>query len=263
VRESEASLLNAFPSLTARAADEAAAHSKPEALAAPHTALDVPTAAAELLSDDFPRLRRALERTPVDRRLVPLIIPLLRHSELVEQVTSVLKSIATSVQGQLLDALLDPHQSLVVRRRIPRVLRVVESTRTATGLALALNASEREVRYRSALALTQLTALRPELGPEPRAVFESVREELRLTEGEPLPLQHIFALLGLALERDAVRLARRALVASDPRQRGTALEYLQNVLPEPLRSELISRLEHYLSRYRPSLPPPPSTLPPE
>jgi hypothetical protein len=42
--------------------------------------------------------------------------------------------------------------------------------------------------------------------------------------------------------RRRLALARQALASDDLRQRGTALEYLQNVLPEPLRSELITRL---------------------
>jgi ATP:ADP antiporter, AAA family len=212
------------------------------------------SAADDLLSAEFARVRRALEQ-PLDTRLVGLAIPLLQHAELIEPVTSALKAIAPRVQGQLIDALLDPKLSALVRRRLPRVLRVVEDARVAQGLQLALKTPEHEVRYRATLALAQLTAARPELAPEPRAVFSLVRDELKLCGVEPLPLHHVFALLSLALEREALRLARRALVADDARQRGTALEYLQNVLPEPLRSELMSRLQSDLSRPPPSVSP--------
>ncbi|HEX4352299.1 MAG TPA: hypothetical protein VHZ95_05280, partial [Polyangiales bacterium] len=94
-----------------------------------------------------------------------------------------------------------------------------------------------------AVALSQLTAAKPELSPEARAVFVLVREEIRDRTLEPLALQHAFALLSLALPRDALALARRALVSNDQRQRGTALEYLQNVLPEPLRGEWMHWIE--------------------
>jgi AAA family ATP:ADP antiporter len=202
--------------------------------------------AEDLLSGELARVRRALE-APLDTRLVGLAIPLLQQAELIEPVTSALKAIAPKVQGQLIDALLDPKHSPLVRRRLPRILRVVEGSRVADGLRLAMQAPEREVRYRATLALSQLTAAHPELAPEARTVFSIVRDELKLFSAEPLPLHHVFALLSLALEREALRLARRALVASDARQRGTALEYLQNVLPEPLRSELMARLESELS----------------
>ena len=49
-------------------------------------------------------------------------------------------------------------------------------------------------------------------------------------------LDHVFTLLGLALDPEAVELARRALSTSDARLRGTALEYLEHVVPEPIRS---------------------------
>ena len=49
-------------------------------------------------------------------------------------------------------------------------------------------------------------------------------------------LDHVFTLLGLALAAEPVELARRALSTSDVRLRGTALEYLEHVVPEPIRT---------------------------
>ena len=73
-------------------------------------------------------------------------------------------------------------------------------------------------------------------------MVEVARSELR--EGPPsaASLTHVLTLLGLALDRDALRLSRRALSSTDARQRGTALEYLHSTVPEPLRSELTSWL---------------------
>jgi hypothetical protein len=46
----------------------------------------------------------------------------------------------------------------------------------------------------------------------------------------------VFMLLALALDREPLELAPRALASADPKQRGTALEYLEQVIPEPIRS---------------------------
>jgi hypothetical protein len=51
-------------------------------------------------------------------------------------------------------------------------------------------------------------------------------------------LDHVFTLRGLVLERDALQLALQALTSGERNLRGTALEYLDNVLPEDLRRAL-------------------------
>ena len=50
--------------------------------------------------------------------------------------------------------------------------------------------------------------------------------------GEPnLLREHVFNLLALSLDRDPVRIAARAFSSKDAYVRGTALEYLETVLP--------------------------------
>ncbi len=51
-------------------------------------------------------------------------------------------------------------------------------------------------------------------------------------------MEHVFTLLGLVLDRQALRLALRAVASRDRRLRGTALEYLENVLSEAVRRGL-------------------------
>ena len=48
----------------------------------------------------------------------------------------------------------------------------------------------------------------------------------------------MFTLLSLVLPRDPLRIAFRGLYAGDPMLRGTALEYLESVLPPPIRDVL-------------------------
>ena len=52
----------------------------------------------------------------------------------------------------------------------------------------------------------------------------------------------MFTLLGLVLDRDALKLALQALSSKNRNLRGTALEYLDNVLPEDLRRRLWQHL---------------------
>nr|MDQ2645039.1 hypothetical protein [Myxococcota bacterium] len=176
-----------------------------------------------------------------------------------------LLGVAERSAGQLVDVLLDPEQPLKLRRRIPRVLRSVASSRAARGLSDGLFDPEFDVRQRSAVALLRVVEQRPELRPPRRLVYEAAERELSLdandeacfhpdalddeqapTRGPGLAfhrgIEHIFTLLGLALDREALDLAVRALAGNDPKLRGTALEYLENVLPDTIRTELVKRL---------------------
>jgi ATP:ADP antiporter, AAA family len=51
-------------------------------------------------------------------------------------------------------------------------------------------------------------------------------------------LAHVFTLLSLAVEREPLQIAHRAVLGQDPGLRGTALEYLENVLPDDVRRAL-------------------------
>lgn len=209
--------------------------------------------AGELLSAERPRVLRVLDRGPLDPRLVSFAIPLLAYGALIEPVTAALRGLAEQIVGQLVDALHDQRLSIVARRRIPRILKSSNHPRAAQGLFEALRSPERELRHRAATALAELTERHPELAPETRVVHELVRDELRASDDEPATLQHLFAILSLVLERDALWLARRALTHGDAMQRGTALEYLHSTLPEPLRTEFVSHLESGQIKTGPSL----------
>ena len=51
-------------------------------------------------------------------------------------------------------------------------------------------------------------------------------------------LEHIFNILALAMDREPLRLAFRAINHPNERHRGTALEYIQTVLPLDVREPL-------------------------
>jgi hypothetical protein len=56
-------------------------------------------------------------------------------------------------------------------------------------------------------------------------------------------LEHLFNLLSLVWPRETLRLAFHALHTEDPYLRGTALEYLETVLPEAIWARLSTLLE--------------------
>jgi hypothetical protein len=197
----------------------------------------------DLLSADRARVTQLFARGPLDLRLVPFAIALLRQPALVQPVSDALTRIVDRVVGQLVDALLDTAQPAEVRRRLPRILRSAREPRAAEGLLAAMRAPERLLRYRAASALAVLTEEQRALAPRPEIVFELVRSELRQSGPERATVQHMFAILSLALDREALELAREAFLRGDARQRGTALEYLHSTLPDPVRSELETWLE--------------------
>ena len=51
-------------------------------------------------------------------------------------------------------------------------------------------------------------------------------------------LEHVFTMLSLWLDADALQLAFHAVFSCDRNVRGTALEYLENVLPDEIRLNL-------------------------
>jgi ATP:ADP antiporter, AAA family len=230
----------------------------------------VPQTVADLRSDDAETVRSALRRPEVsDPALAGHLIPLLAKNDLFLDVLQALRRVTPPPTGQLVDALLDPGRDLAVRRRIPRVLRGDQSQRAVDGLVQGLSDARFEVRRRCALALVRVTERAPALLVPPAPIFAAALQELQAgpqawTDEEPEPvggegwpassedlaqdprppsaaergLSHVFTLLSLAVERQPLQLAYRALMGDDRSLRGTALEYLANVLPEDVRRGL-------------------------
>jgi hypothetical protein len=146
------------------------------------------------------------------------------------------------VIGLLADVMLSERQPLAVRRRVPHVLRALRGPRVVSALTRALSAEALEVRYRAALALLEVSRDERTLLPEPKDVFA-----LALAEIERGPLSqeasdHVFALLSLCTTRGSLELVRQGLKTDDRKLRGTALEYLESLLPENVRAPLVQAL---------------------
>jgi hypothetical protein len=217
----------------------------------------------ELLSLDSERVKRSLSRIEPRGTGPACAILLLAHPELHESALQALRRCAPHITGQLLDALLDASMDFVVRRRIPRALRVCSTQRAADGLLLGIADERFEVRYECARALVRITDDNPEIAISQPKVIEAIRREVENSqllvdysssqfdeeeqdEQQALlddlvrdranrSLEHMFTILSLVLEREPLRMAFKALHHQDDRYRGTALEYLDTVLPTEIR----------------------------
>jgi len=221
----------------------------------------------DLCCGDTARIRRALNSSLLDVRLTPYLIPLLGHDEISEDVRTELRWLVPRIIGQLTDALLDPDLPLRVRQRLPGVLEASHNPRVIEGLMLGMTDYAFNVRYSCARALARMRSRNTKLRIPRQKVFSAIRDELHVSPekwqgrdleltleydpGEPLTqahidrgLEHVFTLLALTLDPDAVHLSMQALLSQDDNLRGTALEYLENVLPADLYGDLVQHLDN-------------------
>jgi hypothetical protein len=195
--------------------------------------------------------------------LVPLAAPLLAEPVLRGRTQAAIRSVARDAVGALTDIFLDTKVSFAVRRRVGPILATCRSQRAADGLIAALSDERLEVRYVAGRALLTITEGRGHgIVIAPELVARLVREELARVE-EEIPdtkyddderqaslfdaiarvrvdrrLEHVFNILALAMDREPLRLAFRAIHHPNERHRGTALEYIQTVLPTDVRAPL-------------------------
>ena len=218
----------------------------------------------ELRSGEASRVRRALAEDALDPLLVPQAIRLLAWDDVAPDAMQALRAVAPRIVGQLVDSLVDPEQEFAIRRRIPHVLGEAPSPRVLAGLVQGLEDRRFEVRFSCGRALARLRDRDEALRPPPEVVVAAVLREaaterevwqsrrlLDEPEDEQPPsvddlvrargnrsLEHVFTLLSLVLPKEPLRVAFRGLHTKDEGLRGTALEYLESVLPSPVREGL-------------------------
>jgi hypothetical protein len=236
-------------------------------------------AVIDLRSQDPERVKRALA-AGLSPELAAHAIELVGRDDVAREALGALGAVAKRCTGLLVDALLDPARDVTVRRRLPGVLLEGEPTLAAWGLWRALLDPSFDIRYRSGAVLARLAAA-GQLGPiAADDVFGIVRHELvadhnglgsrrllddlvvmaeQRAEDDPVlqrvgtGLEHVFTLLGLALPAEPLRIALHAVQTDDAELRGTALEYLESILPADVRAQLWPLLEGEPA------PPPPET----
>lgn len=199
--------------------------------------------------------------------LVPHVIPLLAWDLVANHAMFALRKVAEEHVGALADALNDPNQDFAIRRRIARVFSVCVSERAAQAVSIGLDDIRFDVRCQSARSLAAIREKNPRIPLDRERIFAVVLREVavgrpvwesrRLLDGffseSPLDafvrdragesLAHVFTLLSLVLPREPLQIAFRSLQTNDDQLRGTALEYLDGVLPAPIRQKLWPFLE--------------------
>lgn len=237
-------------------------------------------AVADLRSGDAGRIHRALS-SGLTPELAPCAVELLGRDDVADAAITALGTVAPRCTGMLVDALLDPHRDVAVRRRLPAVLLSGEPGHASWGLWRALADPSFDVRYRSGAALARLAADGHLRGVSTEDVFDVVRRELLADRdafaGQPVldevavalegragadapthrgsaGLEHVFTMLGLALPAEPLRIALHAVQTDDPELRGTALEYLESILPPDVRAQLWPLIEGDLAASPPAAP---------
>lgn len=197
--------------------------------------------------------------------LVPHVIPLLAWDPVCEDAARALRKVVEERVGELIDVLIDPNQPFAVRRRLARVFSTGVSQRAADGVLLGLEDMRFEVRFQCGRSLAAIVDKNARVRIDRERIFDAVRREVavgrpvwesqRLLDRVDPPeqpsfvdeflkdragqsLAHVFTLLSLVLPAAPLQIAYRGLHTSDPGLRGTALEYLEGVLPPDIRERL-------------------------
>jgi ATP:ADP antiporter, AAA family len=196
--------------------------------------------------------------------LIPHVIPLLAWDPVAEDAVRALRKVAEERVGELVDALLDPNQPFAVRRRLARAFSVCVSQRAVDGLLLGLEDLRFEVRFQCGRSLASIVEKNSRIRIDRERVFDVVRRELAvsrpvwqshrlldtvdpedrsfvdefLKDRAGQSLAHMFTLLTLVLPTAPLQIAYRGLHTNDPKLRGTALEYLEGVLPQDINQRL-------------------------
>lgn len=195
-------------------------------------------AIVELRSGDLLRIRAVLRDPPRDPLIIGALVQLLSRDEVVRLVVAALEKFGARAAGEMVSVLLDPATPDVIRRRLPLALKSCPAPLARDGLLAGLEAPSFEVRLRCGRALLALTDEHPELHQPFPSALTRVERELVGNDEKALIREHVFNLLALALEREPVRIAARAFTSDDAYVRGTALEYLETVLPAKMFSAL-------------------------
>jgi hypothetical protein len=235
-----------------------------------------------LRSRDPEQIRRVLRNEEgLTAALVPHAIPLLAWAPVAPDAIFALRKVSEERVGQLIDALIDPNQDFSVRRRLARVFSVCVSQRAADGLMLGLDDLRFEVRFQCGRSLSTMLETNPLIHIDKDRVLSVVLREVavgrpvwesrRLLDGMETTdkasfadefvrdragqsLAHVFTLLSLVLPREPLQIAFRGLQTADQHLRGTALEYLEEVLPASIRERLWPFLEDRRSTRNPARP---------
>ena len=221
------------------------------------------------LAPDVAAMRSRLRGPPLAGDQVGGVIDLLAWDAVASDAVAALRRVASGNLDLLTRRLLDPAEDFAVRRRLVAVLADSFTDQSFEALLGALGDRRFEVRYRAGGALARMMERMPGVPVKEEQVMNAIHREVTVERGvwegrrlldaddelwSPLEvdivrdranrsLEHVFTLLSLVRPAAPLRLAYRALLTEDAYLRGTALEYLESVLPESIRLPLWPFLE--------------------
>jgi hypothetical protein len=221
----------------------------------------------DLRSTDPARVRRALLE-PLPQSLISDAVALLTDDALAAPALRALRAVAAKETELLARAFLDPERPPVVRRRLARVLTADRTPVSTNALIRGLDDSRFDLRFECGRGLARKIDRGEGLDLDSSRIFDVVLREAAVSravwqsqqpqEDDPddspfanpalrerasRSLEHVFTLLSLVLPREPLRIAYQALHSEESGFRGTALEYLESTLPDPVRERLWPYLE--------------------
>jgi hypothetical protein len=209
---------------------------------------DVLVTLGELRSGDERRVAAVLRRLRSEPLLAPQVVALLADDSVARDAADWLTALEPAPIGLLTDALLSEALSDNTRRRVARLLGKIADPRAAAGLVDALPVVPAGVRPGVVDAIARASERTP-LAREP--LLDAVRRFASEQRGEePVSLEPIFSLLAAAYPGEPVRAALRALERGGD-GRGTALEWLDVLLPQDVKLALLPRIVRRGERVRP------------
>jgi hypothetical protein len=164
---------------------------------------------------------------------------------------------------------------------VARVFSVCVSQRAVDGLMLGLDDPRFEVRFQCGRSLTSIVEKNPKVRIGAEQIFAVVLKEVNVgrlvwesrrlldefdeqdraslvnaavRDRASQSLAHVFTLLALVLPSEPLQIAFRSLHTNDQYLQGTALEYLEGLLPTPIRERLWPFLEDRRTRGGPQRP---------
>lgn len=233
----------------------------------------------ELSSGDATRVRGVLKLDVVTaagatearrRRLAAHVVPLLEVDELASDAQQFLRARGARIAGLLVDELLEPDTPTRVRMGLAAVLGSLVDARAVAGLWKGVSNDDFDVRFACARAAARIASRDPSLAPPRSEVQARIASELDVSDdawsrqGERPPaaagersallsraslgrvsrsVEHVFTLLSIAHGRELIASALAGLTSGDEALRGTALEYLESVLPAAQCRRLFARLD--------------------
>lgn len=200
-------------------------------------------AVAALRSHEPARIRSVIRFfRPLPPELIGFALPSLANPALEVEVGRALQHCGPAALGVLGEVLMSARAPLELRHRIPRLLADWPSLRSLDALERGLEVEALSLRFEVARSLQRLNRRTGQVPSEDllvEAIERCARDTLWVPNGSQQLLAFSHLLLSTRLASEPLRLALEAVAEGDTARRGTGIEYIENVVPRPLKTTLM------------------------